>query len=171
MGACSARTSRTKSARRAMSPSMKRASPTSKCAFPASSRKSSLTPPINTSGRASRCSRSTAPTSPRPSASISSQNTIRRKSHSTVPGVAWGAASLLDAAIERLKQWQVPQSEIDRLETTGKWGRKSRSTRPPRATLWSAKRTRAPPYSRTCDTTRLPTSRRSGSTRRCSKTT
>ena len=43
--------------------------------------------------------------------------------HSTVPGVASGAASLLDAAIERLKQWQVPQSEIDRLETTGVVGK------------------------------------------------
>ena len=28
--------------------------------------------------------------------------------HSTIPGVASGAASLLDAAVERLKQWQVP---------------------------------------------------------------
>jgi RND family efflux transporter MFP subunit len=43
--------------------------------------------------------------------------------HSTVPGVASGAASLLDAAIERLKQWQVPQAEIDRLETTGEVGK------------------------------------------------
>src|ERR1700732_4012663 len=43
--------------------------------------------------------------------------------HSTVPGVASGAASLLDAAIERLKQWQVPQSEIDRLEKTGEVGK------------------------------------------------
>ena len=42
---------------------------------------------------------------------------------STVSGVASGAASLLDAAIERLKQWQVPQSEIDRLETTGEVGK------------------------------------------------
>ena len=39
--------------------------------------------------------------------------------HSTVPGVASGAASLLEAAVERLKQWQVPQSEIDRLEAAG----------------------------------------------------
>ena len=43
--------------------------------------------------------------------------------HSTVPGVASGAASLLDAAVERLKQWQVPQSEIDRLEKTGEVGK------------------------------------------------
>jgi RND family efflux transporter MFP subunit len=38
---------------------------------------------------------------------------------STVPGVASGAASLLDAASERLKQWGVPQKEIARLESTG----------------------------------------------------
>lgn len=42
---------------------------------------------------------------------------------STVPGVASGAASLLEAAVERLKQWQVPQREIDRLETTGEVGK------------------------------------------------
>jgi len=38
---------------------------------------------------------------------------------STVPGVASSAASLLDAAAERLKQWGVPQTEIARLESTG----------------------------------------------------
>jgi Cu(I)/Ag(I) efflux system membrane fusion protein/cobalt-zinc-cadmium efflux system membrane fusion protein len=38
---------------------------------------------------------------------------------STVPGVASSAASLLDAATERLKQWGVPQQEIARLESTG----------------------------------------------------
>src|ERR1700680_4770616 len=38
---------------------------------------------------------------------------------STVPGVASSAASMLDAASERLKQWGVPQQEIDRLESTG----------------------------------------------------
>jgi Cu(I)/Ag(I) efflux system membrane fusion protein/cobalt-zinc-cadmium efflux system membrane fusion protein len=43
--------------------------------------------------------------------------------HSTVPGVVSGAASLLDAAVERLKQWQVPQSEIGRLENTGEVGK------------------------------------------------
>ena len=42
--------------------------------------------------------------------------------HSTIPGVVSGAASLLDAAVERLKQWQVPQSEIERLESTGEVG-------------------------------------------------
>ena len=38
---------------------------------------------------------------------------------STVPGVASSAASLLDAAAERLKQWGVPEQEIARLESTG----------------------------------------------------
>ncbi len=38
---------------------------------------------------------------------------------STVQGVALSAASLLDAAAERLKQWGVPQKEITRLESTG----------------------------------------------------
>src|SRR6202158_4609280 len=38
---------------------------------------------------------------------------------STVPGVASSAASLLDAAAERLKQWGVPQKEIAQLESTG----------------------------------------------------
>src|SRR5947207_6254191 len=38
---------------------------------------------------------------------------------STVQGVAFGAASLLDAAAERLKQWGVPQQEIARLESSG----------------------------------------------------
>jgi Cu(I)/Ag(I) efflux system membrane fusion protein/cobalt-zinc-cadmium efflux system membrane fusion protein len=38
---------------------------------------------------------------------------------STVPGVSEGAASLLEAAKERLKQWGVPPQEIMRLESTG----------------------------------------------------
>src|SRR6267378_2319966 len=38
---------------------------------------------------------------------------------STVPGVASSAATLLGAATERLKQWGVPQQEIERLESTG----------------------------------------------------
>ena len=38
---------------------------------------------------------------------------------SAVPGVASGAVSLLGAAAERLKQWQVPAREITRLESTG----------------------------------------------------
>ncbi len=39
---------------------------------------------------------------------------------SSVPGVASGATSLFTAAVERLKQWQIPTREIQRLETTGK---------------------------------------------------
>ena len=38
---------------------------------------------------------------------------------STVPGVASGAASLLNAAGERLKQWEIPGREIAHLEATG----------------------------------------------------
>jgi Cu(I)/Ag(I) efflux system membrane fusion protein/cobalt-zinc-cadmium efflux system membrane fusion protein len=38
---------------------------------------------------------------------------------STVSGVAASAASLLDAAAERLKQWGVSQQEISRLESSG----------------------------------------------------
>jgi Cu(I)/Ag(I) efflux system membrane fusion protein/cobalt-zinc-cadmium efflux system membrane fusion protein len=43
----------------------------------------------------------------------------QRVAGSTVPGVTEGAASLLEAAKERLKQWGVPQEEIARLESTG----------------------------------------------------
>jgi RND family efflux transporter MFP subunit len=43
----------------------------------------------------------------------------QRVAASTVPGVTEGAASLLEAATERLKQWGVPQQEITRLESTG----------------------------------------------------
>lgn len=39
--------------------------------------------------------------------------------HSTVPGVASGAASLVSAAVERLTQWGIPRREIARLESTG----------------------------------------------------
>ena len=38
---------------------------------------------------------------------------------STVPGVATGAVSLVDAAAERLKQWNIPQREIARLGSSG----------------------------------------------------
>lgn len=38
---------------------------------------------------------------------------------STVPGVASGAGTLLSSAIERLKQWEIPEREIADLETTG----------------------------------------------------
>jgi Cu(I)/Ag(I) efflux system membrane fusion protein/cobalt-zinc-cadmium efflux system membrane fusion protein len=43
----------------------------------------------------------------------------QQMAQSTVSGVASSAASLLDAAEERLKQWGVPQKEIARLESTG----------------------------------------------------
>ncbi|HZQ53245.1 MAG TPA: FixH family protein [Bryobacteraceae bacterium] len=39
--------------------------------------------------------------------------------HSSIPGVAADAGSLLDAASERLKQWEVPDREIVHLEATG----------------------------------------------------
>ena len=38
---------------------------------------------------------------------------------STVPGVASGAGSLLTAARERLRQWDIPAREIQHLESTG----------------------------------------------------
>jgi RND family efflux transporter MFP subunit len=38
---------------------------------------------------------------------------------SSVPGVAAGSSALLDAAVERLRRWQVPQREIEQLESTG----------------------------------------------------
>ena len=40
-------------------------------------------------------------------------------SQSTVPGVATGANSLLTSSKERLEEWDVPQKEIARLESTG----------------------------------------------------
>src|SRR5438128_7820661 len=43
----------------------------------------------------------------------------QRVAGSTVPGVPESAASLLDAAIERLKQWGVAPREIARLESSG----------------------------------------------------
>lgn len=43
-------------------------------------------------------------------------------SQSTVPGVASGVASLLDSSRERLAQWDIPQQEIARLESTGQVG-------------------------------------------------
>jgi Cu(I)/Ag(I) efflux system membrane fusion protein/cobalt-zinc-cadmium efflux system membrane fusion protein len=43
----------------------------------------------------------------------------QRVASSTVQGVTEGAASLLDAAVERLRQWGVPQQEIARLESSG----------------------------------------------------
>jgi len=43
-------------------------------------------------------------------------------SQSTVPGVASGVTSLLESSRERLAQWDIPQQEIARLETTGQVG-------------------------------------------------
>lgn len=40
-------------------------------------------------------------------------------SKSTVPGVASGVSSLFDSSKERLEQWNVPQREIARLDSTG----------------------------------------------------
>jgi Cu(I)/Ag(I) efflux system membrane fusion protein/cobalt-zinc-cadmium efflux system membrane fusion protein len=40
--------------------------------------------------------------------------------NSAVGGVSAGAASLVDAARQRLAQWEVPESEISKLEATGK---------------------------------------------------
>ena len=39
---------------------------------------------------------------------------------STVPGVASGASNLLSSATERLKQWMIPDREIEELEQSGK---------------------------------------------------
>src|SRR6516162_2722813 len=39
---------------------------------------------------------------------------------STVPGVAAGADNLLASALERLKQWGIPEREVQELEETGK---------------------------------------------------
>lgn len=39
---------------------------------------------------------------------------------SSIPGVAAGAESLLSGAVERLKQWDIPEREIDQLESSGK---------------------------------------------------
>ena len=44
----------------------------------------------------------------------------RALSTSTVDGVAAGAAALTAAAEQRLQQWEVPQSELERLKETGK---------------------------------------------------
>jgi Cu(I)/Ag(I) efflux system membrane fusion protein/cobalt-zinc-cadmium efflux system membrane fusion protein len=40
-------------------------------------------------------------------------------SQSTVPGVASGAASLLDSTKDRMAQWNIPEREIERLESSG----------------------------------------------------
>ncbi|MGA9882347.1 MAG: FixH family protein [Candidatus Acidiferrales bacterium] len=47
------------------------------------------------------------------------KHNLRQVAGSTVPGVATGAASLVDAAAERLAQWNIPQREITRLKSAG----------------------------------------------------
>jgi Cu(I)/Ag(I) efflux system membrane fusion protein/cobalt-zinc-cadmium efflux system membrane fusion protein len=49
---------------------------------------------------------------------VAKQN-AKEFSNSTVPGVAAGAASLLASSKERFEQWNVPDQEIARLESTG----------------------------------------------------
>jgi Cu(I)/Ag(I) efflux system membrane fusion protein/cobalt-zinc-cadmium efflux system membrane fusion protein len=39
---------------------------------------------------------------------------------SSVPGVESGAATLLSSAAERLKQWMIPDREIEELEQSGR---------------------------------------------------
>ena len=49
---------------------------------------------------------------------IAKQN-AEKLSASTVAGVAAGANSLLETSLDRLRQWDIPQSEIARLESSG----------------------------------------------------
>ena len=49
---------------------------------------------------------------------LAKQN-AKNLSQSTVPGVATGVASLFDSSKERIQQWNVPEAEIARLESTG----------------------------------------------------
>lgn len=49
---------------------------------------------------------------------VAKQN-ARSAANSTVPGVATGFDSLLEASADRLKQWNIPQREIARLESSG----------------------------------------------------
>jgi membrane fusion protein, copper/silver efflux system len=49
---------------------------------------------------------------------LAKQN-AKNLSQSTVPGVAAGVASLLDSSRERFEQWNIPEQEIARLESTG----------------------------------------------------
>ncbi len=49
---------------------------------------------------------------------LAKQN-AKNLSQSTVPGVAEGVASLLDSSRERFEQWNIPEQEIARLESTG----------------------------------------------------
>lgn len=51
------------------------------------------------------------------------ERNAKRLESSAVPGVAAGAASLVAASTARLRQWGVPESEIDRLNRTGRVSR------------------------------------------------
>lgn len=48
------------------------------------------------------------------------QENQRQLSHSSDPDIAADAASLVEAARQRLRQWDVPQREIARIESTGR---------------------------------------------------
>src|SRR5216684_7204896 len=72
---------------------------------------------------------------------------------STVQGVAFSAASLLDAAAERLKQWGVPQKEITRLESTGQVQQELEVDSPVSATSPNAMLYPALPFNRKCAST------------------
>src|SRR3974390_300782 len=47
------------------------------------------------------------------------ERNAKELSQSTVPGVASGVASLLDSTKDRMGQWNIPEKEIARLESTG----------------------------------------------------
>lgn len=49
---------------------------------------------------------------------LAKQN-AKNLSQSTIPGVAAGVVSLLDSSKERMEQWNVPEREITRLESSG----------------------------------------------------
>ena len=50
---------------------------------------------------------------------VLAKRNAKELSQSTVPGVASGVASLLDSTKDRMGQWNVPDKEIARLESTG----------------------------------------------------
>jgi len=72
---------------------------------------------------------------------------------STVQGVAFSAASLLDAAAERLKQWGVPQKKSPGSNAPARCNRNWKSIRRSPATSQSAMLYPALPFSRKCAST------------------
>ena len=50
---------------------------------------------------------------------VLARRNAKELSQSTVPGVASGVASLLDSTKDRMGQWNIPEKEIARLESTG----------------------------------------------------